>query len=643
MKSKIFFILLFSIVSNVLFAQLRLPALVSDNLILQRNAENKIWGWASPNESVKIVFPDETYQATANSDGEWSVLTKKHNYSPNAIQIEVVGNDTTIVLKNILFGDVWICSGQSNMELPIRRVLPLYKNEVDVHNSNIRYFEVPKIYNFKVPQRDITGGEWKEVNPTNILDFSAVVYFFANHLYKNYEIPIGMINASVGGSPIESWMSEETLKDFPTYYNEMQRFKSDELIKEISETDKKNSDEWYSELYKKDIGLHGDTPWYSTKYDRSDWESFSVPSYWSEKLSKRTIGVGWFYKEVEIPESLAGKAAFLNLGRIIDSDQAYINGKQVGATGYQYPPRWYDVPEGVIKAGKNQIVVRIVGEGGDGGFVSDKTYQLKIEDYEIDLEGEWQWKLSTELEPKKGSTFIQWKPGGLYNAMIAPLLNVSHSGAIWYQGESNITRANEYYDQFPAMIDSWRADWKQGDFPFIFVQLANLNESCEEPCESGMAELRNAQASALSLPNTAMAVAYDVGEWNDIHPLNKKDVGIRLALGARRVAYNEDITFSGPVVDDFKVKKNKVYLSFNHSDGGLKSKGKKLGGFAIAGEDGKFVWATAKIVKNQVVVSAKGVKNPKKIRYAWADNPNNANLYNGADLPAQPFTINLNK
>lgn len=640
MRIYLLIIALFFLLSCEQNRYLKVPALVSDNLVLQQNTENKIWGWATPGKNVKVVFSDTIYSGMADESGVWSIKTKKYKASTDPLDIKIKSGKEELTIKNVLFGDVWICSGQSNMELPIRRVMPLYKDEVDVYNTNVRYFEIPKTYNFKSPQNDISGGQWQEVTPANLQSFSAVAYFFANELYENYHIPIGLINASLGGSPIESWMSEEALKQFPSSYDEMQRFKNDDLINEISETDKKNSDEWYSELHNSDIGLQVETPWFSEECERSSWEPFTVPGYWNDKLSKRTTGVGWFYKEVEIPDSLAGKAAFLNLGRIVDSDQAYINGKQVGTTGYQYPPRWYDVPEGIIKAGKNQIVVRIVGEGGNGGFVADKIYQLEIGDFKLNLEGEWLWKLSAELKPKKGSTFIQWKPGGLYNAMIAPLLDVSHSGVIWYQGESNISRAEEYYSLFPAMINSWRSVWNQGDFPFLFVQLANLNEACQLPCESGMAQLRDAQSSVLSLPNTAMAVAYDVGEWNDIHPLNKKDVGIRLALGARKIVYDENITHSGPVVKDYKVSSNKVYISFENCDG-LKYKGEKLGGFAIAGEDGKFVWASAEIVKNQVIVYAKNIKNPKIVRYAWADNPDNANLYNGSDLPALPFSINL--
>ncbi len=626
---------------SLVIAQLKLPQFVSDGMVLQRDAKVNIWGWAHPKDSVYVTFPDTIYHTQACADGKWTVQLKEYE-AGDPIQISIETIDSTIIIKNILFGDVWICSGQSNMELPIKRVLPLYKEEVShASNSKIRYFEVPKTYNFKETQTDFGGGKWEEVTPETILSFSALAYFFANDLFKKYNVPIGLINTSLGGSPIEAWMSEETLQHFPIHYDEMQRFKNDQLIQEIESRDQERSKKWYEELYEKDKGLSSSTPWYSSDVEKDDWETFQVPGYWANSATGAKNGVAWFQKDFYIPDNLQGHEAKLNMGRIVDSDQIYINGKLVGSTGYQYPPRWYDVPDGVLKAGENSIVVRIVNESGYGGFVLEKPYEITIGDHTIDLKGDWHWKMGAEMEPLPSQTFVRWKPGGLYNAMIVPLLNLSMKGVIWYQGESNISRAQEYYDLFPAMIKSWREEWHQGDFPFLYVQLANLNEACSDPCESNMAQLRDAQTSVLKLTNTAMAVAYDIGEWNDIHPLNKKDVGIRLSLAAQKVAYNDDVVYSGPQLSNYQVKKGKVHLKFNYAEQGLMTKGDSLGGFAIAGVDGKYVWADAIIKNGEVIVWSHSVSNPKKIRYGWADNPDKANLYNKSGLPAIPFSIDL--
>lgn len=629
--------LLYSMVT----AQLQLPHFVSDGMVLQRDAKVNIWGWAYPGDSVQISLPDTIYHSLTNAEGMWAVQLKEYA-AGGPIQISVETSDSIITIKNVLFGDVWICSGQSNMELPIKRVLPLYKEEVShASNSKIRYFEVPKTYNFKEAQTDFDGGKWQEVTPETILSFSAVAYFFANDLFQKYEVPIGLINASLGGSPVEAWMSEEALKHFPTYYDEMQRFKDDQLIQEIESGDQARSKKWYEELYKKDKGLNGPTPWYSSDAKRDDWETFQVPGYWANEETGAKNGVAWFQKSFEISDNLQGHEAKLNMGRIVDADQIYINGQLVGSTGYQYPPRWYDVSENILMEGENSIVVRIINESGYGGFVPDKPYQIAIGDQTIDLKGNWRWKMGVEMPPLASQTFVRWKPGGLYNAMIAPLLNLSMKGVIWYQGESNISRAQEYYDLFPAMIKSWRKEWHQGDFPFLFVQLANLNAACSEPCESDIAQLRDAQTSALQLPKTAMAVAYDIGEWNDIHPLNKKDLGKRLSLAAQKVAYNEDVVYSGPQLSDHQVKKGKVYLKFKYAEQGLIAKGDSLGGFSIAGEDGNFVWAESTIKNGEVIVWSNSVSHPKKVRYGWADNPDKANLYNKSGLPALPFSIDL--
>lgn len=629
-------ILCWCINSNLLNAEVKLPSFISDGLVLQRNAEVKVWGWASPNESVKINFLKKEYQTIANTQGKW-MLTLNNLKVGGPYKMTVFGTNT-IILNNVLVGDVWLCSGQSNMELKMRRVENLYEDEIkSANNPKIHYLEIPKRYNFKASQENIENVNWQEVNQDNISEFSAVAYFFAKDLYETYNVPIGIINSSLGGSPAESWMSEDALKAFPHYYEEAQRFKNDDLIKEIQNNDNANWRNWHFTLYKNDLG-NKENPWYGKNLDASSWAEMEVPGYWADEELGDKHGVVWFRKNIDIPKSMLNQTLKLNLGRIVDSDSVYVNGVFVGSTGYKYPPRRYTIPEDLLVEGKNNITVRVINESGNGGFYLDKPYEIKSNDNTIDLKGTWKNKLGAEMPPKKGQTFIRWKPVGLFNAMIAPLLNYKIKGVIWYQGESNVKNPEEYETLFPAMINNWRDKFNQGDFPFLFVQLANYLEAKDQPTESSWAALRNAQLKTVSLPNTAMAVTIDIGEWNDIHPLNKKDVAKRLALTAKKIAYKEkDIVYSGPTLKCKKIKGNKIILEFDNIGSGLLTKGDELKEFAIAGKDKKFVWAKATIKENKIIVFSDVVKDPVAVRYAWANNPEGANLYNKENLPASPF------
>ena len=520
----------------------------------------------------------------------------------------------------------------------MRRVKPLYKKEIaTAQNSRIRYIEIPQRYNFKQPQQNIEKVEWQEVRPETISDFSAVAYFFAKELYDTYQVPIGLINASLGGSPAEAWLSEDALKEFPHYFNELQQFKNDELIDSIKNHDNNHWQDWHYTLHKKDLG-NKDTPWYSKNLDISNWEEMEVPGYWIDEKLGDKHGVVWFRKDIDVPKSMLNQSLSLELGRVVDSDSVYVNGTFVGTTGYKYPPRWYAIPKDLLVEGENNITVRVINESGNGGFYEDKPYRITSEKDTIDLKGTWKYKLGAEMPAKASQTFIRWKPTGLYNAMIAPLLNYKLKGVIWYQGESNVKNPKEYETLFPCLIENWRAKFNQDNLPFLFVQLANYLKANDTPTESSWAELRDAQLKTLSLPNTAMAVTVDIGEWNDIHPLNKKDVGKRLALAAKKIAYKDsEVVYSGPLFKSYEIKGNKIILEFENTGSGLIAKGGELKEFAIAGADKKFVWAKAEIKGDKVIVTNPNVANPVAVRYAWADNPDEANLYNKENLPASPF------
>lgn len=626
--------LLFSC-SVTVFGQVKLPRLIGDGMVLQRDTDVKLWGWASKGEPISISFLGEKYKTVADNNGNWSVSLGDLP-AGGPFLMEITGSNK-IQLKDIYVGDVWIASGQSNMELPMSRVAPLYPEEIETaSNEEIRFFEVPKTYDFSEAKKDLEAGEWKPVARNTIEQFSAVAYFFAKDLHEEYGVPIGIINSALGGSPAESWISEEALKKFPEHYNEALRFKNQALIDSIEQADQSRIGKWYREIHQKDRGLKEN--WRNPETDDSSWQTMNIPGYWADTELGPKNGVVWFRKKIELPEDLANEPAKLLLGRIVDADSVFVNGTFVGNTTYQYPPRRYNIPAGVLKSGENTISIRIINESGRGGFVTDKEYMLISEGEEIDLSGPWKYKLGGEMPRLQGQTFIRWKPLGLYNAMINPLTNYAIKGVIWYQGESNADAPGEYEALMTTLIQDWRNQWNQEDLPFLYVQLANFLESRDQPGDSNWARLREAQTKTLAVPNTGMAVAIDVGEWNDIHPLNKKTVGERLARAAKSVAYKEDIVPAGPLFESFSREGNSIVISFKNVGGGLVAKnGNSLEHFSIAGKDGKFIWAKAEIRGDKVVVYHPEVPNPVAVRYGWADNPEGANLYNREGLPASPF------
>ena len=620
------------------FGRVRLPRLISDGMVLQRDANVNIWGWANEGEEVTIKFINKLYHTTADHNGKWVIILSGLK-AGGPYNMEVTASNQ-IILKNILIGDVWICSGQSNMVLPMNRVRDLYEDDIaESENPHIRHFWVPMKYNFITPQEDIHSGTWGSANPKNVLYFSATAYFFAKSLYEKYHVPIGLINAGIGGTPITAWLSENALEAFPSYLNTAEKFKDKTYVKKVIEEDKAIRDAWYRNIRQRDKGFTDrDRPWFDPTLDASTWSTIYIPSYWQDEGTGIVNGVVWFRKEIDIPSSMIKKPALLRMGRIVDSDSVYINGIFIGSISYQYPPRKYKLPENVLKAGKNTIVVRVINESGKGGFIKDKPYQLTAGGQTIDLKGEWQYRLGTTMDPLPGQVFIQYKPLGLYNGMIAPLLNYTIKGVIWYQGESDTERTAEYQDLFSALITDWRQRWNRENFPFLYVQLANYMEAKDQPAESHWAALRDSQLKTLSVPNTGMAVAIDIGEWNDVHPLNKEDVGKRLALAAQKVAFGNNVVYSGPIYQSMQTQGNKIVITFTNTGSGLMVKGEgDLKHFAIAGMDRKFVWAKAHIEGDHVVVWNDKVKNPVAVRYAWADNPEGANLYNKEGLPASPF------
>ncbi len=621
------------------FSQVRLPKLVSDGMVLQRDTKVKIWGWATAGEKVSVHFLGAAYSSVAGPNGSWSVMLPELKAGgPHEMKIE---GSNEITVRDILIGDVWICSGQSNMEFVMMSSSSIYGEEIaHAENKFIRQFTVPRKYTFAGDQQDVASGSWQSADPKTVLRFSAVTYFFAKDLYARYKIPIGLINASLGGSRAESWMSEEALKQFPNHFEEYQKYKDSAFIANVEREDRKRIAAWNTQARENDEGYKdAQGLWRKPDLNTATWDEMEVPGFWEKGKLGPVNGVVWFRKDFEVPNSMVGVEGKLHLGNIVDADSTFINGIFVGGVGNMYVPRKYNIPTTLLKPGKNTIVVRLVNNTGKGGFVPDKPYMIAAGRDTISLSGLWKYRLGFKMEPLVGPTFIMWKPGGLYNGMISPLLPYTIKGVIWYQGESNVSRAIEHRTLFPALIRNWRNKWQVGNFPFLFVQLPNYHEAQAEPSESSWAMFRESQLKTLSEPHTGMAVAIDVGEWNDIHPLNKKDIGIRLALAAQHVAYGDNkIVYSGPLYESMKVKGNRIILSFRNTGRGIVAKGgEPLKQFAIAGADKKFVWAKAVIRNNRVEVWSDQVMDPVAVRYAWSDNPDGANLFNQEGLPASPF------
>ena len=530
--------------ASIAEAKVKLPALISDGMVLQRERPVKVWGTADAGENVEVKFLKNAmpngvkggklktaYTATADQAGNWCItLPPMKPGGPYILQV----ND--IELKDILVGDVWLCSGQSNMELPVRRVTDMFAEEINAYeNKNIRLLKVPNIFNFHAPQTDLPAHtDWKACTREDVMSFSALAYFFATAMYEKDGIPVGIINSSWGGTPVEAWISEEGLKDFPKYINDKRQYEDDAYLKSIKQTEGQSFRRWNLSLYQGDAGLHEATPWYASGYNDQAWKSVDLHSTaWGSNGLNPINGSHWFRKEVEIPQGWNGKEAVLRLGCIVDADSVYVNGTFVGTTSYQYPPRIYTIPAGVLKTGKNVVTVRLISNGGYPHFVKEKPYKIICGNEEVSLTGEWKYKLGAPMPAAPGMMFFCYKPICLYNAMIAPLKNYGIRGAIWYQGESNVGRRNEYAALLTAMIADWRRTFDQTELPFYIVELADFLSKDDVGGRRAWAEMRKEQARvAETNTHTRLIRNSDLGEWNDIHPLDKKTLGNRVAESA---------------------------------------------------------------------------------------------------------------
>ncbi len=620
---------------------LRTSAIFSDNMVLQQGQPIRVWGWASDGASVIVELNGQKASAVTSA-GKWQVSLKAMSLGgPYAMTI-TAGNKK-IEYKNILIGDVWVCSGQSNMEMAVGSCNNAQAEIAAAKLPEIRLFTVEKATSRKSVE-DVKG-TWVVCSPETVGGFSAVGFFFGRDLNKAGIKNIGLINTSWGGTPAEAWTTMETLKSHPDYAPILQRDVNPEEIARKLEAK-------YGKLVttESDRGvLYNDTRmfkegWANVDVDTGKRETMELPKNW-EQAGLDIDGLVWFRKTIDVPADWVGKDLTLETTPIDDYDIAYFNGQKIGGIGTDAggmpwaTPRSYTVPGSLVKAGKNVIAIRVLDTGGAGGITTtNDPFRIRPKgapaEQAIALKGPWQYRV--EAIWAVASSGEQNNPARLYNAMIAPIVPYPIKGAIWYQGESNAGRAYQYRKLFADMITDWRKAWKVGDFPFYFVQLANFMDEQPQPGDSQWAELREAQTMTLSLPNTGMAVIIDVGDARDIHPRDKQTVGDRLARVALARDYGRKIEYSGPMYKSMKVEGGAIRLSFEHIGGGLVAKGGDLVGFAVAGADKKFVWANARIDGDTVVVSEDQIARPVAVRYAWADNPQ-CNLYNKEGLPASPF------
>ena len=634
---KIFLLSLVLVLAGHLFANVTLPKIFGNNMVLQRNKPIPVWGWADANEKITIRFNHQVKSITADKDGHWKIsLDKELAGGPYKLTIQ---GKNTVTFTNVLVGEVWICSGQSNMEMPIAgwgKVTDYEQEIAAAKYPQIRHIKVPRAINTRL-QEDIATGEWQVCSPATAGDFTAAGYFFARELYNQLKVPIGLINTSWGGTHVETWTSREGFEgsdEFKNMISHMPLLDLDSLAAVRKDATMKRL-----EVLQGSLPTQGETTtWNAVQFDDSKWPQMQLPSLWEQRQLEDLDGVVWFRKAIDVPANAAGKEAILELAMIDDNDITYVNGIKVGETNSYNQHRKYMIPADLLKAGKNVIAVRVEDTGGGGGIYGDSVgMKFTIGSNIISLAGGWGFKVE-QIYASESSVGPNSYPTLLFNAMVSPLIPYAFEGVIWYQGESNAGRAFQYRKAFPLMINDWRRHWGAGDFPFYFVQLASYNAGNGNSKKgSTWAELREAQTMTLSLPNTGMAVTTDIGNSTDIHPKNKQDVGRRLAAIALHNVYSKNIVCSGPLYKSMKVQGSTILINFTNVGSGLMAKGGELRGFEIAGLGGQFFPATATIEGSQVVVHNDNVRYPAAVRFGWMDDAATDNLFNKEGFPASPF------
>lgn len=627
---------------------LRLPRLISDGMILQQKKQIKMWGFDRPGRKVMLSFLGEEYVAVADGQGRFeAVLPPMEPGGPYNLYI---GNENgeEIVVTDILIGDVWLCAGQSNMELPMERVKDRYPEEIrECSEPFIRTFKVIEHSDFHGPLRELQSGSWEKADTGTILKFSATAYFFAKQMYQMTGVPVGLINTSLGGSRIQSWMSREMLQGDVEDLLLAEKYADDAFVAGQLERNQENMEAWHRNLDEQDQGLKRNFK--ELKAPEPSFKEVSIPFFFRDTQLQGFIGSVWFLRNFQVTGGLAGKAAKLWLGTIVDSDTVYINGVMVGHTDYQYPPRKYEIPEGLLREGENTIVIRVKCENGHGRFTDGKKYALWNDEEEIDLTGKWYYEIGAACEQIEPTDFVNWKPTGLYNGMVAPCRPYTLAGILWYQGESNTHVPEVYLELMKRMVAGYRKEWGE-ELPFLYVQLPNFDidryDSDADETGQGWPVVRELQRRAKKLPRVGMAVTMDLGEDNDLHPLNKKEVGFRLAMLAAKMLYGIASECEGPEICgiDYEMEKTgAVLLYFKNITDGMYAyggeKGKEIRDFELRDEQG--IWHRAAAVIKEDTIRLTPVERirirPCGVRYLFSNISHGAMIYNRAGFPLSPF------
>lgn len=630
---------------------LKLARIFTDSAVLQRGQPVQVWGWAKPNAKVTVSCLGQKVSAKAQKDGYWRLSLAPLN-ATGTFELQVTEGKESLLRKGLVAGEVFIASGQSNMEWKLKQKVNNYLAEARVANfPNIRYFDVTNHYTAK-PLTDLVDekGRWTPVNPTSVLEMSAVAYFFSRNLHEEQQVPIGIIQCEWGGTHAEAWTSAEALRamgpDFVQTLDEIAAEAKDaSIFKARQEAEQKA---WEAAVQNVDQGAKPTSGpvWWEPSLNDQSWASHQVPGRWESNGLPNYDGIVYYRTSFTWDGSATGNTVKLSLGTIDDHDEVWLNGTKIGSGEGWDVKRVYSVPASALKQGKNQLTVRVFDTGGDGGFTGDDANGLHLDlgnGKKINLAGYWYYKAAVpadKVPAKTSSRKKQNDPSVLFNGMLNPLIPYTMKGVIWYQGESNAAKAKQYRRLFPTMIKDWRQRWGQGDFPFLWVQLANYRAEELLPKESTWAELREAQTMTLSLPNTGQACIIDIGEAQDIHPKNKQDVGLRLYKAAQKVIYGKEVIHRGPTYRSHKVATQDVVVYFDNLGGRALQNRNKYGyvrSFALAGEDGKWHWAKGEVNDDHVILRSAKVPAPKHVRYAWADNPGELDLYNLDGLPMEPF------
>ncbi|MBX2819481.1 MAG: sialate O-acetylesterase [Rhodothermaceae bacterium] len=622
---------------------IELPILFSDHMVLQQNGVIPIWGKATPNKQVIATFKNQRSSTIAQEDSTWRLYLAPEP-AGGPYKLSIIGTDT-LTIDDVLVGEVWIGSGQSNMQWSVQQSKDA-ESEIPLANyPNIRLFSVDRTYS-TVPEDNIPSNGWKLTTPSNTASFSAVAYYFGRTLHDSLDVPIGLIHSSWGGTPAEAWTSGQTLLDLPDFKEAVVKLQENTRSPgSLTQSFDNELDQWYQEIASMDPGFTGGNLDFSNSFfTYSEWPTMTIPGQWEQNGLPGFDGLAWLTTRIDLPDGWQAQGATLSLGPVDDADITWINGVEVGRTSRYNARRTYTVPAQLLKTGQNRITLRVLDTGGGGGiYGAPEELFIESENSTLDpvtLQGNWRYKRSTALNNLPSPPRAQspaHTPSVLYNAMIHPLIPYKVKGIIWYQGESNASRAFQYRTLFSSLINDWRTKWND-NIAFHFVQLANFQELQNNPVEEETwPELREAQTLALTLPNTGMAVTIDIGEADDIHPRNKQDVGYRLALNALHKNYEAPIVPAGPLYQSMEIDGDSIKITFDNAENGLiTSDEKKPTGFAIAAEDQIFHWAQALIRENTVIVFSRRVSSPAAVRYGWANNPI-VNLQNAERLPASPF------